>query len=224
MNPLDHLVQTRPWEDQEVSGSTKFLAVLFLAFLPLVLIFILLPLLGANTSIIGILVGIVFVLAVVFVWWRLLRRPSRFIASYDDPVPVDKLGEPFEVKFYSLFPWRTYYDRGTVRFYEKYIQIDGKLPPSPILIIGVFVVVGILPLILFKFGLGIIPAIIIAYLLGSKKTSVYFPYDAMQASTNGKTIYLKSPNETPSRFKFRLDTDDGERFYRELESHLPRQD
>lgn len=205
-----------PSADREVSSGKKLLVYAFLLVFPLIMLPVALMFAGDKPII---LFAILVAVLLIDVWLarKYLRRPTRFVPR-SIAVPPDKLGEPFEVNYQSIWVTRSFNGRGTLRFCDTYIQLDGMLPPSLVFIGGVFLVVGVVPLLVFKVGLGIIPAVFIAYAFGAKKATTYCAYAKLQVHADGKTVGLQCPAETPNRFKVRLGTADGERFYRELET------
>jgi hypothetical protein len=139
------------------------------------------------------------------------------------PVAPNLLGRQFEVRFAKTLISRSFFGTGTVKFDEEQMVLDGTLQPSIGLQLGIIVVVTVVPLVLFGFGLGIIPALILAALIGKKETSRRVSYrDILDLSIKGRVVSISCSGEVPNKFKFRVASSDGERLYRELYHHHPK--
>jgi hypothetical protein len=153
--------------------------------------------------------------------WPLVRRPTSFHPSYGQ-VAADVAGQPFEVRFRKPLLARSYAGKGTVRFEPGQLVVDGALAPSAWLQIGVVVLLTLLPLLLFGIGLGIIPALLIAALIGRKKVSLAVSYaDIRDVTMNGLQLAFRRDGGTPNQVSLHVSQQDGERLYRELAQRLP---
>lgn len=138
------------------------------------------------------------------------------------PTASNLPGQPFEVRFAKMLISRSFSGTGTVKFDEEHMVLDGTLPPNIGLQLGIIVVVTVVPLVLFGFGLGIIPALILASLIGKEKTSRRVLYrDILDLSVKERIVSASCSGEGPNKFKFRVASFDGERLYRELYHHYP---
>ena len=153
--------------------------------------------------------------------WPYAFAPGDFKLK-GSPVAADALSQGFEVRFSERFPARTFRGKGGVRFEAEQLVLDGALPPSLGLQLGIIAVVTLVPLLLFGVGLGIIPAFILAGLIGKKETSRHVLYgDTRELSVKGRVVSFSCPGEAPNKFKFRVASADSERLYRELYQHCP---
>lgn len=154
--------------------------------------------------------------------WRYASAPKDFKIM---AVAANTAGQPFEVRFAHLmsFTSRSFNGKGFCRFDEEKITLDGTSWPSPAFQLGVIVVVTVLPLVIFGFGLGLIPALILAYFLGKKQMSQEVHYkDILDLSVKGRTVTITFSGESPNKVKFTTASADGERLYRELYSRYPK--
>ena len=211
-----------PWQDREVGAGTK----LFVFLMMIILVFVFLGLFtvpvskmpeGTLQTIAGLVTFGISCLILFLLWKRFLWPPSKFDPGEPD-FPQDKVGELFDVKFNSNFS-RTFTGKGTFRFKEKGIEVNGILPPSLGFQLSIIALVTFVPLVIFKIGLGIIPALLIASYFGKQETFAWMPYERLSLNVKGRTASLKHSESTPGQIKLRLSTHDGERFYRELQSH-----
>jgi hypothetical protein len=153
--------------------------------------------------------------------WPYLAAPTRFHPKSNGIAPTAP-GQAFEVKFARPGFSQSFNGDGSILFEAEHLSADGTLEPSIALQLGVIFVVTIIPLVLFGWGLGLIPALLLAYWIGRKKLSHRVPYtDIHDLSVKGRTVTLACSGEAPNRLKFRVAEPDGERLYRELVRHYP---
>lgn len=152
--------------------------------------------------------------------WPLSRLASGFTPSYG-PIPAAAAGMPFEVRFSHSGLGRSLIGRGSIRFDADALRVSGVLSPSPLLQISVIVALTVVPLLLFSFGLGIFPALLIAYYVGRRRLDLTLPYQSLGAlRVKGARLSLAAPG-TPRRITLRVSPVDGERLYRELMLRYP---
>ena len=157
----------------------------------------------------------------VILLWPLVWRPTSFRPSYGQ-VPAELAGQPFEVRFRKPLLARSYSGKGTVRFEPEQLVVDGALAPSAWLQIGVIVLLTLLPLLIFRVGLGIIPALLIAAVIGRKKLSLAVPYaDLRDVSISGLQLAFRRDGSTPNQVNLYVSQLDSERLYRELAQRFP---
>lgn len=224
-----------PWEDNELSYTTKLFASLLVIMWLLVVIgvacyaFLLVSsppgtvTTRSNTTVqlIGSFVIVVGGIFAFFKWmYPFTNQPTKFMPR-NSIFSADQLGQNFEVRFMRA-RGRTFYGKGDVRFAEKGFVINGTLPPPVGVQLLVILVVTVVPLIIFRFGLGLLPALLIAQFIGKESVSVQIPYEAMQLVPKGRTITITALSSLPRNIKFRVATTDGERFYRELDPNSER--
>lgn len=137
-------------------------------------------------------------------------------------VPATALAQPFEIKFTRLSTARTMRGDGTLRFDEVGLVFEGYREPHALFQIGVVLVVTLVPLILFGFGLGIIPALLIAYFLGRRRITQTVPYTALrELQLEGCRLSFRCDGLRPRKVKLRVAERDGERLYREIGPRFP---
>ena len=226
-----------PWQDREVSYAVKLVMTTGVVLLVLVVILPLaltvlsalsLTLKATRETLVPALLMAFIPLAILglcifgFVkLWPYLSAPTRFDPKLGGVAP-STLGENFYVKFERQWLARSFRGDGVVKFRGEQLYLDGKLDPSIAFQIGVIVVVTVIPLVLFGCGLGLIPALVVAYWMGRKEMTRLIPYQGtLNLSVKGRGVSLSCPGESPNRFKFRVASPDGERLYRELQHHLP---
>jgi hypothetical protein len=152
--------------------------------------------------------------------WPLASAPTSFKPSYG-AVPATAAGLPFEVRYRRAGWGRMLSAKGTLRFDADSLQVAGMLTPSPVFQIGVLLVLTVLPIILLQVGLGIIPALAIAYYVGRKRVELALPYhDISDVTVKGCLLRLRTPG-TPRQIALYVSATDGERLYRELEARYP---
>ena len=174
----------------------------------------LLPLLIAVVVLVVSVAGVILL-------WPLVRRPTSFRPSYGQ-VAADLAGQPFDVRFRKPLLARSYSGKGTVRFEPEQFVVDGALAPSAWLQIGVIVLLTLLPLLIFRIGLGIIPALLIAAVIGRKKLSLAVPYAQMRDVTmKGLQLAFRRDGGVPNQVNLYVSQLDGERLYRELAQRFP---
>jgi hypothetical protein len=102
------------------------------------------------------------------------------------------------------------------------MSVHGIIAPGIGVQLVVILVVTIVPLVLFGCGLGLIPALILAYYIGRKEMTRAIAYqDITSCAVKGRSLSLACTGETPNKFNIRVATPDGERLYRELWKHYP---
>ena len=153
--------------------------------------------------------------------YPLVAAPTRFKPSYGQLDP-NFMGQPFEVRFQQPILARAFRGKGTLRFESNQMVFDGTLAPSALFQLGVVVVFTIVPLLVFRVGLGLLPALLIAYLLGKKKLSRVVPYaDVRELTVKGCHVTFSCQGEKPNKIAFATSQMDGERLYREMAQRFP---
>jgi hypothetical protein len=228
-NPMDK-PQVPPWMMKRLSclamggvilGFTVLLMIAIGSFFG-----ILSSMTRSNLDFTGILTGIVIPLVLLagsifglVKIWPFLSYGSDFKAA---PVDPSSMGRPFEARFVRAGGGSSFIEKGTVTFEADQLVVDGTLGPSPWVTLGVILVVTVLPLIIFGCGLGLIPALLIAYFIGRKKTILRLPYTNLTSLTvDARTVKLASSYGDPGKVGFIVSSADGERLYRELRLHYP---
>jgi hypothetical protein len=157
----------------------------------------------------------------VAVLWPLVRRPTSFRPSYGE-VPATIAGQPFDVRFRKPFSIRSFSGKGTLRFDADQLVLDGTLGPNAWLQIGVVVLLTVLPLVFLGIGLGVIPALLIAGLIGRKKLSLAVPYAQLRdVKLNGGQLSFRRDGDPPNIVLLNVSQIDGERLYREIALRFP---
>lgn len=150
-----------------------------------------------------------------------VSAPTGFKPSYG-AIPADARVQPFEVRYQRSGMGRSMSGKGTARFDADGLAIAGYLTPSPLLQIGVILVVTIVPILAFGIGLGFIPALLIAYYLGRKQIASTIPYVSLRdVGVQGGKVALSNPGAQPDKVVFYVAASDGERLYRELQERFP---
>jgi len=228
-----------PWQTKTMSYGMKLL-VLFVFVLALIIaissVFILI---GVTMSMIGgkmrssgslvsdllplwMSLGVLVVSAAgVVVLWPLVRRPTNFRPSYGE-VPANIAGQPFDVRFRK--PWfaRSFGGKGALRFDADQLVLDGTLGPNAWVQIGCVVLLTVLPLVLLGIGLGVIPALLIAALIGRKKLSLAVPYAQLRdVKLTGSQLSFRRDGDAPNTVILNVSQSDGERLYREMALRFP---
>jgi hypothetical protein len=240
MQPTQPLTQTAvasPWKDKEVSYGAKLGLTFVCALLLIILIVSLLVAIGVSVEIATgrtapqnitsnlIAIGVAAALFVgslvgLIVLWPYTRAATRFTPSYGAIAPTS-IGHPFEVKFQRYLWGRSMRGSGTILFDSDTMTLAGHLEPNALFQFGIVLLITFLPLFLFGFGLGIIPALIIAYCVGRKNITRTITYsDVRDLQVKGGRVTFRC-SEVPKQFSFAVAQVDGERLYRELLSRFP---
>ncbi|NWF70973.1 MAG: hypothetical protein HXY40_17955 [Chloroflexi bacterium] len=214
-----------PWQQKTISPLTKLGVWTLAILLGFVLFYSAIFALAGLTSPANLGVGLVALavaLAVIFVLvklWPLLRAPTDFKPKWT-PADSKKLGQSFEVRHMRALVNDA---SGSVLFGERTLHLSGKVNPNILIVLGVIVVVTVIPLIIFRVGLGLIPALLIALLIGKKDQNYDVDYTTItDISVKGRIVELKAANSPrPNHFQFAVSLPDGERLYRELAAHCP---
>jgi hypothetical protein len=150
-----------------------------------------------------------------------VSAPNRFTPSYGQIAPT-LAGQPFEVRFQRPRWSRSFRGKGTLRFEPEQLVLDGTLEPSALFQLGIVVVVTLAPLLVFGVGLGLLPALLLAFLLGKKKRSRTAPYASISdLMVRGCRTSFTSPGDAPNKVALYVSQVDGERLYRELAQRFP---
>jgi hypothetical protein len=146
--------------------------------------------------------------------------PANFKPSYGQIAPMEA-DQPFEVRYQRYLWGRSLRGKGTAQFGPQGLTVTGHIEPHALFQVGVVFALTFLPLIFFNFGLGIIPALAIAYYVGRKKFSRTFDYHRLGAPVaKGRRLTLRS-DETPRQIDLVVARVDGERLYREVQRYFP---
>jgi len=158
--------------------------------------------------------------------WPYLVAPTGFQPSYG-VIPADVAGHPFEVVYRragrgrSMSARNSRRARGTVRFDADSLLIDGYLVPHPVTRLCVALALTIVPLIVLKIGLGLIPALRVASYIGCEKITRPIAYSTISdLSVQGCTVTFTNAGVVPKRVSFFVSAPDGERLYRELQAPM----
>jgi hypothetical protein len=236
-SPVPSGTSSPPWQDREVSRGKKLLASLLMV---VVIFYCLFALSGSyfmltyypSTSLAGPLAeiaigfGVAILLSVRYISAPLKYKPRGTVIAADQP------GQPFSVMFqYKLFT-TTMKGFGTVRFLENEIEIDGDMlsaEPSQwgavVFVLAVLLAVsGVFKdmLVVSTVGSFLGLLIVAATQIGKRPVFLKLPYKTLTLIANGRTISAQNYHAEPYTLKFRLGTDDGERFYNELARHSAR--
>jgi hypothetical protein len=232
-----HTAAVPPWKEKELSYGTKLGLLLVCTVLLIVLLVTLFVVIGVSGELaLGrsapqnvtsnlIAVGIAFVLLVgslagLIVLWPYTRAATRFTPSYG-AIPPTITGHPFEVKFRRYLWGRSLRGSGTVQFDADSLSYTAHLEPNALFQLGIVMLITFLPLFLFGFAIGIIPALIIAYYVGRKKITRLIPYgDLRDLQIKGSRVTFRCA-DAPKQLSFVVAQVDGERLYRELLPRFP---
>lgn len=163
---------------------------------------------------------IVVGVAALYFLFPLTRNVGDFTPSYGMVLPTE-LQAPFEVYFERYLWGRSLRGKGIVQFIPEGLRIEGFLEPSIWFQLGIILVVTLVPLVVFGIGLGIIPALLLAYYLGRKPTVVSLPYALLSApQLKGRTLRLNN-EQVPKKIAFAVARSDGERLYNEIAHRYP---
>jgi hypothetical protein len=150
-----------------------------------------------------------------------VSAPNRFTPSYGQVAPT-LAGQPFEVRFQRPRWSRSFRGKGMLRFEADQLVLDGTLEPSALFQIGIVVVVTLVPLLAFGVGLGLLPALLLAFLLGKKKQSRTVLYSSVSdLVVRGCRATFTTPGDAPNKVALYVAQQDGERLYRELAQRFP---
>jgi hypothetical protein len=227
-----------PWQQKQLPYALKLLImfgfgiVLVIALVSGITFFVLVPemlIKGPGPrdtigSMVGIGLGLGAVLGVslfgLIKLFPYVSAPTTFKPSYG-AIPADARGQPFDVR-YRRGGGRSMSGKGTARFDADGLAITGYLTLSPLLQIGIIVGFTIIPLLLLGIGLGIIPALLIAYYIGRKQIAPAIAYGAMRdLNVQGCKVTFTNPGAQPGKVAFYVAAPDGERLYRELQERFP---
>ena len=222
-----------PWQEKGIQPIVKMtavftiIAILFFGLLPTVSNLIIAPIMtgqslwaGLASMLLGLLIVAGLLLGVKKLW-RYAAGPSDSKLK-STTLMAQELGDSFAVRFDRLRSTRTFNGTGSARFTETHMVCYGTMEPSIVYQLGIIVVVTLIPYVLFGVGLGLIPALLIAYYTGRKEMARYIKYEEIQSfSLKGRSANVRCSGEFPNRVKFRVAPHDGERLYHELFIHYP---
>lgn len=235
--PLTQTAVVSPWKDKELSYGAKLGITFVCALLLIILIVSLLVTIGVSSelatgrsgpqnvtsNLIAVGIGILLLtgsLLGLIVLSPYARATTRFTPSYGT-IPSMFTGQPFEVKFRRYLWGRSMRGSGTVQFDADGLALAGHLEPNALFQIGIVSLVTFLPMFFFGFGLGIIPALIIAYYVGRKKITRTIRFsDISDLQVQGRRVTFRCTG-VPKQLSFVVAQVDGERLYRELLSRFP---
>jgi len=225
-----------PWQIKEMNVGVKFLVTLAVIVLVMVALgtgFGALVGLGTlfnstSDTLLTNLLSLVIMLALtggsgvaLFFLWPQMRKPTSFTPKTGITEP-SRAAALLSVKFEPPAFATTLRGDGTVTFTESDLMLSGTQPPNGLVQLGVVLVVTVLPLAIFGCGLGLLPALVLAYYIGRKQVTLAIPYSqVMVQSVKGTTVHLKAAASSPDNVRFRVSSLDGERLYRELYQRLP---
>ena len=227
----------RPWESKAVSYGARLGLMTLTILLTIVMVVCFLVAFGVGASLVrgdslpdstttniimvAITAGVgILSLGGLVLIWPYMQGPARFTPIYGLVAPT-AAGQLFDVSFQRYLWGRSMRGKGTVQFTPEGLSIAGNMEPHALFQLGVVLVLTILPAIFFNFGLGIIPALLVAYYVGRKKVSRTLPYANLSSLTvKGRQLTVRCDG-TPKSTSFAVATTDGERLYRELLPRFP---
>lgn len=236
--PVGPANQTPPWQQKQPSYGVKLLLTTVTVLLVIALVVALFVAIGslasvaggrgssgsAGSSLIALLVSLVVFAVSLFgliKLYPLVSAPTNFKPAYG-AVPPDARGQPFETRFKRNLGGRSFSGKGTLRFDAEGMQVEGYLTPSALFQLGVVVVVTVVPLVVLGIGLGLLPALILAYFLGRKKLTSSISYaDIRDLQLKGCQMSLRNDSAIPHKISLYVAASDGERLYRELQERFP---
>lgn len=176
----------------------------------------------SSMIIIGTLLTLLVALSIaaLVVLWPYLTAPTSFKTSYI-AVPATTAGHVFEIRYQRVGLSRTMLGKGTLRFDPEGLLMTGYLSPSPWLQLTIVLLFTLLPLLLLGIGLGIVPALIIAWFVGRKPMEFTLPYHSLSDLVVKDCHVTLSTPDVPRKLSFLVAISDGERLYRELQPRFP---
>jgi hypothetical protein len=232
-------IGAQPWQERQLGYGLKLLIVFLFLLLSMLaitsaitLVLVLVSTATAGTRLTGsfgtdflpLLIALGVCAASIFgvvKLYPLVSAPNRFTPSYGQ-VPAMFTGQPFEVRFIRPRFSRSFRGKGTLRFEPGQLVIDGTLEPSALFQFGVLAVVTLVPLLVFGFGLGFIPALLLAFWIGKKKLSRAVPYaEIRDLAVKGCRVSFSCAGDKPNKVALYVSQMDGERLYRELSPRFP---
>ncbi len=144
------------------------------------------------------------------------RRPVDFAPRLS--VPPEAEGQPFDVRLQPKgMVGDSFTGEGVVQFLPDHMTIDG-MRNSFLIQSSILVVVTVVPQLLFKLALGVVPALILSSYLGRTKIVQTIPYHAIRTIIlDGNTITLACPSLSPNTFIFYVASVDGSRLHGEIQ-------
>lgn len=236
-HPLHPERSATPWETRSVSYGARLGLMTLVILLTIVMIVCFLVAFGVGSAVargdnlpdsrttniimVAITAGVgLLSLGGIVLIWPYMQGPARFKPGYGTVDPR-VLGHPFEVRFQRYLWGRSMRGKGTVQFTPEGLFIDGHVEPHALFQLGIVFILTFLPMVLFGFGLGIIPALIIAYYAGRKKYNWTIHYAGLNNLTvKGRQVAARFDG-VPKSISFAVDVTDGERLYRELLPRFP---
>lgn len=235
LSPL-HTSTPAPWQVRERSYAAKLGLTFLLALLVIVLLvsfFIVVGVGGilargdqpddvqANTIAVVIAGGLFLgSLAGAVALFPHTRATTRITPSYA-PVPPTQVGHPFDTRFRRSFWGRSMRGKSEVRFDPDGLKVSGYMETHALIQLAIVALLTFLPLLLFGVGLGVLPALLIAYYVGRRRIERTIPYSALsELRVKGCEVTVRS-SEAPTRITFAVAAADGERLYRELLPRFP---
>jgi len=147
------------------------------------------------------------------------RRPVDFVPRFS--VPPAAWGQPFDVRLQRKSMGAAFNGKGVVQFFPDHMIIDGTREINSYIQLGIFVTVTVVPLVLFKFALGVIPAAFLASFIGRKKIVQTIPYPAIRSiALKANVVTLSCPGHSPAKSAFYVASVDGPRLHGELHPRL----
>lgn len=234
---LNASVPATPWESKGASYAARLGLMTLAILLTIVMIVCFLVAFGVGSAVVrgdnlpdstttniimvAVTTGVgILSLAGLVLIWPYMQGPAHFKPAYGLVDPRG-LGVPFEVRFQRYLWGRSMRGKGIVLFTPEGLSIGGNMEPHALFQLGVVLALTILPAIFFNFGLGIIPALLIAYYIGRKKISRTIPYSSLSALVVKGCQLTVRCDGTPKSISFAVAPSDGERLYRELLQRFP---
>jgi hypothetical protein len=177
----------------------------------------------SNASVVGLLISAVVAAACAFGIFKLapaFRRPVDYAPRFG--VPPAAWGHPFDVRLQRKGMGAGFSGEGVVQFFPDHMIVDGHRETSGYIQLGILLAVTVVPIVTVGFGLGLIPAALLAKYIGRKKIVQPIPYHAIRGlSLEGNRVIIDSPGLSPSKTSFFVASVDGARLHGEIQPRFP---
>lgn len=146
----------------------------------------------------------------------LFRRPVDFQPRFSN-IPPAAYGYPFDVRLQRKTMGSAFDGEGVVQFFPDHLIVDGHRETNGYIQLAILAAVTIVPILVFGFGLGFIPAAILAKYVGRKKVIQPIHYQAIRSiKINGNIATIDCPNLSPAKSVFYVASQDGSRLHGEI--------
>ena len=179
---------------------------------------------GSSDSSVSALLGSTAVGAVcafgIFKLAPAFRRPVDYAPRFS--VPPAAWGHPFDVRLQRKGMGAGFSGDGVVQFFPDHMIVDGHRETSGYIQLAILLAVTIVPIVTLGFGLGLIPAALLAKYIGRKKIVQPIPYHAIRGlSLEGNRAIIDCPGLSPSKIAFYVASVDGSRLQGEIQPRFP---